>query len=202
MSKKAIIISIAAAVIIASGVAAGLWFFRDVVNAPSQNTANFEPDRSADYGACQLLTKDQIKRALGNVANDLRNGFDSGRVFYSEGLESQYCSYDFAADAAAGNFKAEVIMKNTEAGIDEATQLLQRDELVTEVSVDNAPAFYRQFTDQLQLDSPKITHFTVTFFDGTTQYTLSVNLPEGSTAMTDDLAQEALASLATDLKQR
>jgi hypothetical protein len=201
MSKKAVIISIAAVLLIAGGVATGLWVFRDVINPPVQNNANFEPDRSVDYGACRILTKDTIKAELGDVAKDLKDGFDSGKVFYSDGIESQYCSYDFASDTAAGNFKVEVIMKNTEAGIEEATQLLSDDDAFTEVSVGGATGFYRETTDQTLLDSPRVTHFTLTFFEGTTQYALSINLPEDSTTFDTESATQALTSLGAGIEQ-
>lgn len=200
MSKKIIIIiSIAAVIIIASGIFLTLWFTqRETTQAPAPDATVVVPDYSEDYGACTLVTKDQITSALGSVADTLKDAYDSGKLFYSENVKAQYCSYDFTDKAEDGNFRAEVSVYITEANADATEDLLKTDTTLTMIPLDSGDGFYRSYTDQKDPEAAPVKHFTLTFFADASQYTLSINQLESSVTFNDMSATKALITLANE----
>jgi len=200
MSKKIIIIiSIVAVIIITSGIFLALWLSqREATQAPVPDATVVVPDHSEDYGACTLVTKDQITRALGSIADTLKDPYNSGKLFYSENVKAQYCSYDFTDKAEDGSFRAEVSVYSTEADAEATTNLLETDATLAIVPLDSGDGFYRSYTDQKDPDASPVKHFTLTFLTGASQYTLSINQLESGVTFDDTSATKALITLANE----
>lgn len=201
ISKKSLVItlvSIGAVLLIAGGTLFALWLAQPKSSDTDKNTdpTVVVPDLSKDYGACSLLTKNEIAAEFSDAATDLQDGYNSGRLFYDSEVEAQYCSYDFTSDPANGTFKAEVTVYKSQADSDAIEVLLAEDTTKEEITFNNGSAFYSSDVDQLAPNSPEIEHFVLTFFEGARQYTFSINQPADTTTFDDASAQTVLVTLA------
>lgn len=202
MSKKAIIISIIAVVVVAGGAVAALWWFNNQAKAPivsndPNQTETVVPDFSEDYGACDLFTKDIIKSSLGSVADNLADGVNSGRIFGQDGAKAQNCTYAFdSSDMANSNFNVEIYIYKTQADVDGVVQAHKDDKTFSPVSAlgENAVSYESDLTDLGRHQ------FSVLFYKGLNQYTLTITQPSGSSNFTADTAIRSLTTLAGEIK--
>ncbi len=196
-----VIISVIGAMLVAAATVFILWLTQPkAVEPPKDTSSTIVPDLSKDYGACQLLTKDTIKTALGSKAADLQDGSNSGRLHYSAGVEGQYCSYDFTNNPANGTFKAEVSVYQGSADAQAIMALLADDTTKESLSLTNGDGFYSSNVDKVSQDSPEVQHFVLTFFSQEKQYTLSINQPRETVTFDDTSAKAALVTLANSVR--
>lgn len=202
MSKKAIIISIIAVVVVAGVAVAALWWFNNQTKAPivsndPNQTETIVPDLSKDYGACDLLTKDTIKSAIGGSADNLGDGFNSGRIYAQNGAESQYCRYPFdESNEANSNFTVEIYIFKDQADLDYILASYKDDKTVKPVTGlgENAVSHESDLTDLGRHQ------FSVVFYKGLNQYTLTITQPISSSNFTADTAIRSLTTLAGEIK--
>jgi hypothetical protein len=102
MSRNKIIISLTIIVAVAIVTPVTLYVINNVLKpaSPSVSTVT-TPDLEEDYGACDLLTVDSIKEALGTPASSLQAGFDTGRVRVSTDSQAQNCVYGLNEEVTA-----------------------------------------------------------------------------------------------------
>lgn len=99
MSKKTIIISVVAVVVVAGIATAVLLLVRGASNKGMDTdddryaTTKTIPDPTKNYGACDLLTTTSIKSALGASADKLAAGFNAGKGIVGDGDTAQNCVY-------------------------------------------------------------------------------------------------------------
>lgn len=189
--------SIMGVILFASATILVLWLVQPKeTDTKKDDPSIIVPDLSRDYGACQLLNKDTIKTSLGDIASDLKDGDNSGRLFYSEGVEAQYCSYDLASTPTAGNFKVEVSVYKNSSDAEEIKTLLADDTEKESIALTNDTGFYWSYSDKADQSSPDVQHFVVTWFSDEKQYTLSINQPVEEATIDDTQAKEYLTALA------
>lgn len=198
MSKKIIITSIIAVIVVAGGVVGGLWFLNKPVESPvgKNDPSVIVPDLSEDYGACKMLTNDQIKTALGTPADNLGDGVNSGRVFSQGNTKTQNCLYSLATEASKNNFKSEVAIYTDQAFFDTTKKALAEDKTMTPASVGSHQGFFYSNIDT----ESKIKQFTLMFLEGLNMYSLSITQPSDTTAFDDASAKSVLTILANEAK--
>ena len=198
MSKKIIILSIIAFIVVVGAVVGTLWFINNnpwATNTKVDPTA-VVPDLTEDYGACNMLTKDQIVSALGSSANNLGDAYNSGRIFSQGDTRSQFCRFSLGDNAETSNFKSMVTIYSQQHFIDDAAKAFNDDTTVTKVAVNGNDGFFYIKKDELQ----KTERFELTFYKGMNQYTFTLTQPLDSTMFNESSAKTALTTLAGEAK--
>lgn len=221
MSKKLIIISIVAVIIIIGTTVGVLYAIKpptktetDEQSSAPQGGPVYVVDTSKDYGACAQLEKQIVKDALGDVADNLQgpdNAGRAGRVQTIEGgpegtvsMDSQTCVYGFVSGGTVQNgFNADngfsVVASQLEAQKDHDQLLKNYQEDVFFESIDGIEdgAFYKAVTGK----GYDISTFELVVIDGLKAYTYTINQPAKKTTFTIESAKTALQKIASSLDE-
>jgi hypothetical protein len=95
VTKKKLLISIIIILAVAA-VTIGIVYFVRVSNTPPPEqpvSTETTPDLSVNYGACDLVSVSEIKASLGETADTISEGFNTGRGYESNGNSAQNCVY-------------------------------------------------------------------------------------------------------------
>lgn len=195
MTRKKIIISIIIVIVITVGTVAALYFFK--LLAPSNtDEVTAVPDLAEDYGACDLLTTESIKDALGTPANSLKDGFDTGRIRASSDSQAQSCVYGLTDQVTAitetmllDSFYTTVYLYGNEANKTDADSFYDDAEMVDGIG---EQAGFSIKTD----DEATYTDYELRVNSDLRYFSFSIRTSPDSTLFTESSAQEALTSLA------
>lgn len=195
MSKKIIILSIIAFIVVVAGVVGALWLINN--NTSDKPTEKVDPtvvvpDLTEDFGACNLLTNEQVASTLDVPVADLGEAYNSGRIFSQGGTKSQFCRYSLGSDAETNNFKSEVTVYPDQDSAGSSADAMAEDDTMSSVKLDTADGFFYKMSDELS----NVDKFNLTYFNDLNQYTLSITQPSDSTSFDSTSAKAALVSLA------
>ena len=208
MLKNKIILSIIIIVAIAIVSPVVLYVVNSALNTATTSTNTQEgsvtttPDLEEDYGACDLLSTDSIKDTLGEPANSLQAGFDTGRVRVSTDSQAQNCVYGLnervtaiTDDMLTNSFYTTVYLYGTDENkiIGDA---YYRDADTVEDIEDKAGFAVRTN------DESKYVEYELRVDSGLRYFSFSIRLPKDSTSFTASSAKSALIELAKTVDYR
>lgn len=201
MNKKVIIISIAGVIVVAGVAVAALSFFRQNANqatAPANTTPPLSVDTSKDFGACDLVQKDDISFAFGDVAANLQGPDNAGLINALNG-ETQLCVYSFVTGGniensfnASNGVSVEVLEFKDQALRDDDLSVLSDVEGVIAVEGLGESAFHRTIDGEGQT---RVRH-TLSVYQDLKKYTFTVSEPVDAVTITAASARSALETIA------
>lgn len=204
MNKKVIIISITAVVVVAGLAVAALSFFRQDTNkaaAPSGAAIPLTADTSKDFGACELVQKDDIAFAFGDVASSLQGPDNVGLISDNKG-QAQMCVYSFIPGGnietsfnANNGFSVEVYEFSDQAGLDDELDVISALPGVTAVENLGESALHRTIDGEGQLNTKHLLYV----YKGLKKYTFAVSQPADAVTITPASARSALETIARDV---
>jgi hypothetical protein len=199
MSKKAIIISLIAMLVVAGGVVGALVLYKN----PLASTFGTDPsvplaaDTSKDYGACTLLDNATILSALGVSSADLYGPNNMGRIYSHLGDESQTCVYSFVPGGTIDNgfhiensLSVEVYVYKNQS---------TKDKVV--IDPNYTPAVVTGVADSatfagIKSDDPSASQYVLKAVSGLKTYTFTLTKPTDGNTFTDSSARTALETIA------
>ena len=207
MSKKAIIISIIAVLIVAGIVVGGLYLFKykpgDAAydpTGPAKPGTVLTADTSKDFNATTLLSKDTVKSALGTAAANLEGPNNLGFVHAKDGGESQTAVYPFVSGGTIDNsynvtnaFSFEVYQHTDKASVD-ALIAVKPSTAVDITSLGDKAWFIENKTA-----GAPTTSYSLLVVSGTKHYTFRISQPANAATFTLDSAKSALTTIASSL---
>lgn len=202
--QKKILIAIGI-VVIAAGIAFGVYRFLIIANSDSNTAYN----HSKDYGACNMIDTATIKTTLGDVATNLQKPVNMGIVSnkaVGENVsdlisDSQSCVYAFAPGGTIENgqnannaFVIERIIYINTSGPKTLIAQIKSDSLAEPIDSLPDTAFYASNTAS---QGPGAIHtFQIETFTAKTSVRYSIRQPVASdTLLTNEAAKTALVTL-------
>ena len=198
MSKKAIIIGIVTVLVVAVGTTAVLYFIKNNTSSDTSSTAVPEtvPDVSANYGACNLVTKDAIRSNLGIESNALFDGFDTGKGNIGGGDTSQDCVFGFnkkvtqiSADMFMDSFYTTIHVYADQAQKTAGDSVYEEADIIP--GIGDKAAFFEKSSELLDY-----TNFEVRVNKDLRYFSFSIRQSKDSTLFTAATAKSKLAELA------
>lgn len=198
MSKKAIIIGIITVLVVAVGTTAVLYFIKNNTssNNPSTPVAETVPDLSANYGACDLVTKDLIQSNLDIASVSLFDGFDTGKGNLGGGDTAQDCVFGFnkqvteiSPDMFTNSFYTTVHVFADQAQKTAGDSVYEGADIIP--GIGDKAAFFEESGEALDY-----TNFEVRVSKGLRVFSFSIRQSKDSTLFTSVTAKSKLAELA------
>lgn len=211
MTKK-IIIGLGIVIVVAAAVLGSLYFINRAPVTSDSNKPTAQFDNSKDYGACTLVDRALIGKALGDVAATLQQPQSTGIVSNKSigdnvknvASDSQTCIYAFKPGGSADNgfnandaFVVQVTSYSSDSDTKSVIEQIKLDGTISALNVGDSTAFYSSNTVS---QGPGATyHFKLIIIKGTKQYALSINQPAGSGSVAADAAKTALYEIASSI---
>ena len=201
MNKKVIIVSIAGVIVVAGVAVAALSLFGQDAKkaaAPSNTTVPLTADLSKDFGACNLVQKEDISFAFGDVAANLQGPDNAGLINVLNG-QTQLCVYSFVPGGniensfnAYNGVSVEVLEFKDQALRSDDLSALSAVEGVIAIEGLGESAFHRTIDGEGQ---NRVRHM-LSLYQDLKKYTFMVSEPADAVTITPASARSALETVA------
>lgn len=203
-----IIASLVGVIMIAAGVVGALSVLNRAADTPSETIpdqttelsddpakqeAQTLPDLSEDFGACTVITKDQVAAALSPTISSVPDFKNRGFGYLQGGDKAQTCLYDFSDGARLNDRLLITVTQFSEASHADDVQKGLKEDKATAVSGLSNTAYFATSSDNEELNE---TRYALHIFKDDKQYTFELIQPFDGNDFTVESARSALTRLA------